>query len=70
MANQISRQFGYLPEGEAATKVAYHLHTFWESRMIAGLDAHATLRPDDLEPVVLAATRILSEQYGAAAPAH
>ena len=70
MANQISRQFTYLPNDEAAVKVAYHLHAFWEPRMIAGLKAHAAAAPGDLEPIVLAATHILVEQYGEASAAH
>ena len=69
MANQISRQFGYLPEAEAAAKVAYHLHAYWEPRMIAGIEGHAAAQPGDLDPVVLAAARILSEQYGEAGSA-
>jgi len=70
MANQISRQFIYLSDDEAAVKVAYHLHAFWEPRMIAGLEAHAALSPRDFDPIVLAATRILAEQYGAAPATH
>lgn len=70
MANQISRQFVYLSDDEAAEKVAYHLHAFWEPRMIAGLEAHAAAAPGDLDPVVLAASRILAERYGEAAAAH
>ena len=61
MANQIARQFTYLPDDQAAAKVAYHLHAFWEPRMIAGLEAHAASTPDDFDPVVLEATRILSQ---------
>jgi formate dehydrogenase subunit delta len=70
MANQIARQFTYLADDDAAVKVAYHLHTFWEPRMIAGLESHAAAQPGDFDPVVLAATRILAEQYGEASTAH
>ena len=70
MANQISRQFTYLSEDEAAQRVAYHLHAFWEPRMVAGLEALAADQPGDFEPVVLTATRILAEQYGEASAAH
>lgn len=70
MANQISRQFTYLSDAEAAEKVAYHLHAFWEPRMIAGLESHAALQPGDFDPIVLVASRILSERYGEAAAAH
>ena len=69
MANQISRQFTYLADDAAAEKVAYHLHAFWEPRMIAGLEAHAAARPGDFDPIVLAATRILLERYGEASAA-
>lgn len=70
MANQIARQFAFLPDDEAAAKVAYHLHTFWEPRMIAGLEAHAAVRSDDFAPIVLAATRLLIEQFGAPSAAN
>jgi hypothetical protein len=70
MANQISRQFSYLPDDEAAEKVAYHLHAFWEPRMIAGLESHAALQPGDFDPIVLSATRILAERYGEAPAVH
>lgn len=70
MANQIARQFGYLPDDEAAANVAYHLHTFWTPRMIAGLEAHAAAQPGDFDPIVLAATRILVERYGEVSAAH
>ena len=70
MANQIARQFTYLSDDDAAAKVAYHLHAFWEPRMIAGLQAHAAAQPADFDPIVLAATRLLVEQYGEAAAAH
>ena len=70
MANQIARQFTYLSNDEAGAKVAYHLHTFWEPRMIAGLEAHAAAQPGDLDAVVLVATRLLVEQYGEATAAH
>ena len=70
MANQISRQFSYLSDDEAAARVAYHLHAFWEPRMVEGLEAHAAAQPGDFEPIVLAATRILEAQYGEASTAH
>ena len=66
MANQIARQFTYLTDEEAASKVAYHLHAFWEPRMIAGLQAHAAAQPADFDPIVLEATRLLVAQYGEA----
>jgi formate dehydrogenase subunit delta len=61
MANQIARQFTYLPDDEAAAKVAYHIHAFWEPRMIAGLEAHAAAQPGDFDPVVLEASRLLTQ---------
>ena len=70
MANQIARQFTYLSDDEAAEKVAYHLHAFWEQRMVVGLEAHAAAQPGDLDPIVLTATRLLAEQYGEAAATH
>lgn len=70
MANQISRQFTYLTDAEAAEKVAYHLHAFWEPRMIAGLESHAALQPGDFDPIVLAAARLLAEPSGDASAAH
>jgi len=70
MANQIARQFTYLSDDDAAAKVAYHLHAFWEPRMIAGLEAHAEAQPADLDPIVLAATRLLIEQHHETAATH
>lgn len=61
MANQIAREFGFLPPDQAAGKVATHLRQFWEPRMIAGLRAHAAARPGDLDATVLAAVHILTE---------
>ena len=69
MANQIARQFTYLSDEDAVEKVAYHLHAFWEPRMIAGLQAHAAAQPGDLDPIVLEATRLLLEQHGGATAA-
>jgi len=70
MANQIARQFTYLADDDAAAKVAYHLHAFWEPRMIAGLEAHAEAQPADFDPIVLAATRLLIEQHHETAATH
>ncbi len=67
MANQIARQFTYLSDEDAVEKVAYHLHAFWEPRMIAGLEAHAADQPADLDPIVLEATRLLVTQHREAA---
>jgi formate dehydrogenase subunit delta len=66
MANQIARQSGSLPDDEAATEVARHLHRFWEPRMLVGLRAHAAASPDDLDPVVLAAIAVLGKDHGEA----
>jgi formate dehydrogenase subunit delta len=55
MANQIARQFAHLPEGEAGAKVAYHLHAFWEPRMLLELERHL----EELEPAAVMAVRSL-----------
>lgn len=60
MANQIARQFAYLPYDAAAAKVAYHLHAFWEPRMLTELEEHAEAHPADLEPTVTLALRSLA----------
>ena len=70
MSNQISRQFGYLSDDQAAAKVADHIHRFWEPRMLVAFEAHVASQPGDFEPIVLAAARILAERYGEATAAH
>lgn len=70
MSNQISRQFGYLSDDEAAAKVAEHMHRFWEPRMLAALEVHIARQPGDFTAIVLAAARLLAERRGEGAAAH
>ncbi len=59
MANLIARQFAYLPAEDAAAKVAYHFHAFWEPRMLVELERHVDRHPEDVEPAASQAVRSL-----------
>ncbi len=62
MANEIAAQFRHLPAGEAAAAVAGHIRTFWEPRMTAELVRLIDAGAADLDPLVLAAARLLVKQ--------
>ncbi len=55
MANDIARQFGYLPADEAAAAVANHLRSFWDPRMRRQLAEEVGRDPDRLDPAVVRA---------------
>ncbi|MFC4002700.1 formate dehydrogenase subunit delta [Prauserella oleivorans] len=59
LANDIAVQFHHLKPDAAAEAVAKHIRMFWDPRMRAGLLRLASEHPDDLDPVALAATRLL-----------
>jgi formate dehydrogenase subunit delta len=60
MANDIARQFGHLPEDEAAAAVANHVRQFWDPRMRHQLADEVARDPDQLDPIVLTAERTAS----------
>ena len=57
LLNDVARQFGYLPEGEAAEAVANHVRLFWDPRMREQLADEVARDPDQLDPIALAAAR-------------
>ncbi|RRO17977.1 formate dehydrogenase [Saccharopolyspora rhizosphaerae] len=59
MANDIAIQFAHLPQRQAAREVANHIKMFWDPRMRAELDRIADSPPPDLDPLALAAARLL-----------
>ena len=59
MANQIAAFFRSQPGEDAAARVAAHLTDFWEPRMRAQLLAHVAAGGAGLDPVALAAARML-----------
>lgn len=59
MANDIASQFPHKTADEAAKAVANHIAMFWDPRMKAELHRIAKEEPDSLEPLVLAAERLL-----------
>ncbi|MSP43978.1 MAG: formate dehydrogenase subunit delta [Alphaproteobacteria bacterium] len=61
-ANQISDYFKAYPEDEAIAAVANHIWQFWDPRMRAQLADHIETSGDGLNPLSLAAARLLSEK--------
>jgi formate dehydrogenase subunit delta len=60
LANEIAVQFHHRPSDEAAAAIANHLRQFWDPRMRAELCTRAETDTADLDPLVLAAVKILS----------
>ncbi|WP_199736225.1 formate dehydrogenase subunit delta [Micromonospora sp. HM5-17] len=59
MANEIAVQFHHQPPEEAAAAIAAHIRAFWEPRMRAELLRRAEAEPQALDPLALAAARLL-----------
>jgi formate dehydrogenase subunit delta len=55
LANDIARQFAYLPAAEGATAVGKHIESFWDPRMRRELDAEVARDPAQLDPLVVRA---------------
>jgi formate dehydrogenase subunit delta len=55
LANDIARQFAYLPAAEAATAVGKHIESFWDPRMRRDLDAEVARDESQLDPLVVRA---------------
>ena len=66
MANQIAGFFASQP-GDAAKATAAHIRAFWNPRMRAGIRAHVEAGGAGLDPVALAAVRLLLEPQAAQA---
>jgi formate dehydrogenase subunit delta len=59
MINDIAVQFQHQAPDTAAAAVADHVRTFWDPRMRAELMRRAEAEPHLLDPVALAAARLL-----------
>ncbi|ONI87141.1 formate dehydrogenase [Saccharothrix sp. ALI-22-I] len=59
LANEIARQFHHQPPDTAATAIATHIERFWDPRMRTDLQHHATTAPESLDPVALAAAKLV-----------
>ena len=57
LANDIARQFAYLPAAEAATAVGKHIESFWDPRMRRDLDTEVARDESQLDPLVVRAVR-------------
>jgi formate dehydrogenase subunit delta len=68
MGNDIARQFGHLPTGEAAEAVARHIETFWDPRMRRNLEALAAAHDDSLDPLLVDAAGRLATHAARSEP--
>jgi formate dehydrogenase subunit delta len=59
MANDIARNLGHLPGEEAAQAIAGHIGKFWDPRMRSRLYDFADAGADRLDPLVVAAVKLL-----------
>jgi len=60
LIDDIARQFGYLPDDEAADAVANHVRQFWDPRMRQQLADEVARDPDQLDPLALAGARAVT----------
>lgn len=59
LANDVAAQFTHVPADSAARRIAEHLRSFWEPRMLRALLAHVDEGGADLDPLAaLAAERL------------
>lgn len=61
LAGDIVAQFRYLPEDDAAARIAHHIHMFWDPRMRARLREQVAAAGPDCDPVVARAVTLLEE---------
>ena len=59
LANEIAVQFHHQPPAEAAAAIAQHIRSFWDPRMRAELRRRAESETEALDPLALAAVRLL-----------
>lgn len=64
LANDIAVQFQHHPADEAAAAIANHIRMFWDPSMRKDLFTHAETDTEDLNPLVLAAVKILRGTAG------
>jgi formate dehydrogenase subunit delta len=61
LANEIAAQFGHRDPAAAAAEIAAHIRSFWDPRMRADLLREAEAAPDSLDPLALAAAKVLDQ---------
>lgn len=61
MANEIAIQFTHVPFEEGAERIAKHMRSFWEPRMLRAVLAYADTGGDDLDPLAAAAVEKLRQ---------
>ncbi|MEU8984396.1 formate dehydrogenase subunit delta [Streptomyces sp. NPDC048309] len=59
MANDIAANLGHLPGEQAAEAVAGHIGRFWDPRMRTRLYEFVDAGADGLDPLVVAAVKLL-----------
>jgi formate dehydrogenase subunit delta len=59
LANDIAVQFHHQAPDTAAAAIAAHIRAFWDPRMRTELTRLVAAEPDALDPLVLAAVRLL-----------
>ncbi|MFF3565826.1 formate dehydrogenase subunit delta [Streptomyces sp. NPDC002574] len=59
MANDIAANLVHLPGEQAAEAVAGHIGRFWDPRMRARLFSYVDTGADGLDPLVVAAVRLM-----------
>ena len=59
LANEIAVQFHHQPPDAAAAAIAAHIRAFWDPRMRAELTRRVEAEPESLDPLALAAARLL-----------
>lgn len=60
LANEIAVQFHHRAPDDAAAAVATHIRMFWDPRMRSELLRRAETEPGALDPLALAAARLLA----------
>jgi formate dehydrogenase subunit delta len=60
LANEIAVQFHHRPPDDAAEAIAAHIRTFWDPRMRSELLRRVDTEPGALDPLALAAARLLA----------
>lgn len=60
LANEIAVQFRHRPHDTAALEIASHIRSFWDPRMRRELLHHATTAPETLDPLAVAAARLVA----------
>ncbi|XVV15963.1 formate dehydrogenase subunit delta [Actinoplanes sp. CA-131856] len=61
MINDIAAQFQHQAPDQAAGAIAEHIRAFWDPRMRAELTRRVESEPQTLEPLALAAARLLTD---------